>query len=81
MDTFGFILANDSAEESGETLKQKKREWKDWQEKQRKEEDPIERYCYDIRGERAIYEITYEEMRENMATNVKHMISIEEFFF
>jgi hypothetical protein len=40
----------------------KKREWKDWQEKLRKEEDPIERYCYDIRGERADYEITYEIM-------------------
>ena len=62
-DIFSFNLDK----ESGEALKQKKREWKDWQEKQKKEEDPIERYCYDIRGERAAYEITYEEMKENMA--------------
>jgi hypothetical protein len=51
---------------------------KGWQNKQRKEEDPLERYCYDIRGERAAYEITYEEMKENMAANVMHMIAIEE---
>src|SRR2546427_5741310 len=51
---------------------------KGWQNKQRKEEDPIERYCYDIRGERATYEITYEEMKENMAANVMHMSAIEE---
>ena len=31
-----------------------------------------------IRGERAAYEITYEEMKENMASNVMHMIAIEE---
>jgi hypothetical protein len=56
----------------------KKREWKDWQEKLRKEKDPIERYCYDIHGERADYEITYEEMKEDMATIVRAMIAIDE---
>src|SRR6266705_428585 len=51
---------------------------KSWQNKQRKEKDPIERYCYDIRGERAAYEISYEEMKENMVANVRHMIAIED---
>jgi hypothetical protein len=51
---------------------------KGWQSKQRKKEDPIERYCYDIRGERAAYEITYEEMKENMAANVKAIIAIDD---
>jgi hypothetical protein len=50
----------------------------EFQEKQKKEKDPIERYCYEIRCERAAYEITYEEMRENMVANVKHMIALEE---
>jgi hypothetical protein len=55
----------------------RKQEWKDWQEKQKKEEDPIECYCYDIRGEMADYEITYEENKQNEATKVRTLIALE----
>jgi hypothetical protein len=71
-DAFGFNL--NTAEESGKALKQKNENGMIG----KKNKGKKYRYCYDIRGELADYEITYEEMRENIAASVKAMIAIED---
>jgi hypothetical protein len=43
-------------------LREEKRKWKEDCRRKNKEDDLIERYCYDIRGESPEYESTFEEM-------------------
>jgi hypothetical protein len=48
-----------------EELQQEKKEWVEYCERKRKEEDPIERYCYEIRGELPDYEMTFEQYKKD----------------
>ena len=71
--TFEFIVRRalepdnhpDTAERTGiqtNELRDEKSKWKEYCKQKNKEEDLIERYCYDIRGESPDYEITFEDM-------------------
>jgi hypothetical protein len=44
-----------------EQLQQQENDWLEYCQRLRREEDPIERYCYDIREEVADYEISFRE--------------------
>jgi hypothetical protein len=71
-DTFDFIVRRalepdnhpDTAKvlyiQTGE-LQRKKREWLEYCKEKLKEEEPIERYCYDIRGIAPDYDLSFEE--------------------
>jgi hypothetical protein len=48
-------------QEQKEELQQEKKKWVEYCERERKEEDPIERYCNEIRGEVPEYEKTFEQ--------------------
>ena len=47
-------------QEQKEELQRKKKEWVEYCERKRKEEAPIERYCYEIRHELPDYQLTFE---------------------
>jgi hypothetical protein len=81
-DTFDFILnrAKESysglsispagaAIQSGDLSREARKEWKEHCERLKKNENPIERYCYDIRGIKAMYEYGFEEYLHLQAEN------------
>jgi hypothetical protein len=69
--TFNFIVRRalepdnnpDTAKHlrQGEDLKEARQEWQEYCNRKMKEEDPIERYCYQIRGETPDYEMSFEQ--------------------
>jgi hypothetical protein len=58
-----------------EELLKQKREWTEYCKKLKKQEDPIERYCYDIRSEVPDYEISFEEhlREEQEVANIRQL--------
>jgi hypothetical protein len=53
-------------QEAKKALLEQKRKWLEHCKEQKKQEDPIERYCYDIRGEIADYEMSFEEHQKEI---------------
>ena len=54
-------------------VQREKKEWLDYCKEQLKEEDPMERYCYDIRGIEPEYDLSFEEhlKYEQEAANIR----------
>jgi hypothetical protein len=49
-----------------EELEQERKKWLDYCASQKRKEDPIEKYCYEIREEMPDYELSYEEYQKEV---------------
>jgi len=90
MTTFDFILnrakelghvSMGSGIQTGDLSMEARKEWEKECERQKQEEDIIERYCYDIRGIKARYEYGFEEYLHLQAEHQHHLSNETEKLF